>query len=124
MPMAKFRPTDVVPVGRLASVVVLLLLISSPVLAGTIFGNLKEGGRSVGRGVEVRITCGSDSPISAVTDEYGAYTINLPRTGRCDLVVLYRGRLTAPYPIASSEDPARYDFDLVFENNQYVLKRR
>lgn len=113
-----------IPVGRAAGALLLLLLIPSPALAGTIFGNLTEAGRSVGRGVEVRILCGKDAPLPTMTDEYGAYTISLPRPGRCDLVVLYKGRVTPPYPIASSDDPARYDFDLVFENNQYVLKRR
>ena len=123
MPVAEPRFTAM-SVGPAACALLLLLLIPSPALAGTIFGNLTEGGRSVGRGVEVRIMCGTDGPWSTITDDYGAYTINVPRRGRCDLVVLYKGRLTPPYPVGSSDDPARYDFDLVFENNQFVLKRR
>jgi hypothetical protein len=106
------------------SALLVLLLMPAPAVAGPIFGNLKEGARSVGRGVEVRIACGKEASLSALTDAYGAYTISVPRPGRCDLVVSYKGKLTPAYPIASSDDPARYDFDLVYENGSYVLKRR
>jgi hypothetical protein len=105
---------------------VLLVLLLSPaaVFAGPIFGNLRDGARSVGRGVEVQITCGRDAPYSTKTDEYGAFDINVPHQGKCELAVQYKGQLTRPYPIASSDDPARYDFDLIYENGGYILKRR
>jgi hypothetical protein len=72
----------------------------------------------------VRTTCGRDDPSSTLTDEYGAYTLSVPRQASCELVVLYKGRMTRPYPIASSDDPSRFDFDLVLENKRYVLERR
>ena len=104
--------------------IVLLLILLFPVsaFAGNIFGNLKEEGRSVGPGVAVQIKCGGDGPVGK-TDEYGAYSINVPR-GRCELTVNYRGQWTPPFQIASSDDPARYDFDVVNEKGQYVLRRR
>jgi len=103
--------------------ILLLLVFSAPAFAGRIFGNLKEGGSSVGQGVEVQIKCESDNSYSTKTDEYGAYEIYV-QAGRCDLKVGYKGQWTPTFPVVSSDDPARYDFDLVIENGQYVLKRR
>jgi hypothetical protein len=99
-----------------------LLVAAAPALAGNVFGSLKVDARSVGPGVDVRIACGSDVR-STKTDEYGAFSLNVP-TGRCNLDVSYQNQWTPSFPIASSEDPARYDFALVNENGRFVLKRR
>lgn len=102
----------------------LILLFPTSAFAGKIFGQLTHGGRSVGRGVEVQITCGSSGPYSASTDEYGAYSMSVPRQ-RCELRVKYPNeRWTPPFSVVSSDDPARYDFDLVNEDGRYILKRR
>ena len=100
----------------------LILILPNVASAGKIFGSLKEGGGSVGEGVVVQIKCSSGEH-SAKTDEYGAYEIYV-QAGRCELKVSYKGQETPAYPISSSDDPARYDFDLVNENGQYLLKRR
>ncbi len=104
-------------------VLLLVLLFPAAALAGNIFGDLKEGGRSVGQGVEVKISCGDAAEYSTNTDAYGAYSVRVPN-GRCALSVWYKNTWTPPFSIASSDDPARYDFDLVYENGRYVLKRR
>lgn len=102
----------------------LILLFPPPAFAGKVFGNLKEGGRSVGRGWEVMIECPGSGPSVTTTDEYGAYNINVPRN-RCELSVKYsNNQWTNKVTILSSDDPARYDFDLVNENGRYVLRRR
>ncbi len=102
----------------------LILLFPPAAFAGKIFGNLKDGGRSVGKGVQVQITCNGNSLSPIWTDDYGAYSINAPR-GKCELSVKYLdNQWTENFTIVSSDDPARYDFDLVFENGRYVLKRR
>jgi hypothetical protein len=124
MVVTGIRFANVLRIIEIGSILILLLGFPAPALAGSIFGDLKEGARSVGRGVEVRIVCGRDGPWTTTTDDYGAYSISVPQAGRCDLFVLYKGRATRAYPIASSDDPARYDFDLVYENSQYVLRRR
>jgi hypothetical protein len=109
---------------RIALLLPLILLFPPPAFAGKIFGNLKEGGRSVGQGWEVRITCPGSAPYATTTDEYGAYNINVPNN-RCALSVKYSdNQWTDTVAIVSSDDPARYDFDLVKENGRYVLKRR
>ena len=108
---------------RIAVLLPLFLLLPSAAFAGKVFGNLKDGGRSVGKGVEVRLVCGGRTFDPAWTDEYGAYNLNVPR-GRCELSVNYNKQWTSAFIIVSSDEPARYDFDLVWENGRYVLKRR
>ena len=99
-----------------------ILMAAAPLRAGNVFGNLTENGSSVGRGVTVQIACdGTVTP--GTTDDYGAYSIDIPN-GRCELTVLYKQQRTPPVVVASSDDPARYDFDLVMSNSQYVLTRR
>ena len=100
----------------------LILLFPTSAFAGNIFGDLKDGGRSVGKGVEIRLTCG-DGNLATMTDDYGAYSINAPN-GRCELSVKYPSDWTPPFPVVSSDDPARYDFDLVNQDGRYVLRRR
>jgi hypothetical protein len=107
---------------RIICLALLLLILPNFAFAGKIFGSLKEGVGSVGPGIEVQIKCAGGEQ-AAKTDDYGAYEIYV-EPGRCELRVGYKGQWTPPYPISSSDDPARYDFDLVIENNQYVLKRR
>lgn len=102
----------------------LILLFPTSAFAGKIFGNLTEGGRSVGQGIEVQITCRGGSPLSTKTDVYGAYSFNVPK-GTCGLSVKYpNDQWTSPFSVVSPDDPARYDFDLVNEGGRYVLKRR
>jgi hypothetical protein len=100
-----------------------MMLVPTSAFAGRIFGNLKDGGRSIGQGVAVQVNCAGAS-VSATTDDYGGYSIYVQPRGRCELRVEYRGRWTSPFLIVSSDDPARYDFDLFNENGHYVLKRR
>jgi hypothetical protein len=100
----------------------LLLMTTAPAWAGTIFGNLRFNGNPLPAGTRVGVVCGGNQH-GAETDQYGSYNLNLP-PGRCQLAVNFNGTWSLPYPVTSSDDPARYDFDLVYENNQLVLKRR
>jgi hypothetical protein len=124
MSMPGMHPTRL-RVAYAGVVLFLLICASARLFAGTIFGGLTEGAQSVGRGIQVHITCGTEKPLTALTDDYGAYSISVPQQGRCDLIVFYKGQWTPAYPVASSGDPARYDFDLVRnEKGQYLLRRR
>jgi hypothetical protein len=107
---------------RVTSVLLLSMLLATPAYAGAIFGTLRINGESVGDQATVHLTCGGDR-YKAATDHYGAYNVNVP-SGGCSLYVSFRNASTEPYPVASSEDPARYDFDLVYQDGRLVLKRR
>ena len=109
---------------RLASVFLLLILFAQVISAAQVFGNLKVDDKSVGSGVELRITCG-DMLHKATTDAYGSYNVFLPTSGRCWVKVFYQGQESQAYRIFSSSDPTRYDFDLQrLGDGSFVLKRR
>lgn len=104
----------------------MLLVVGWPgiVVAAQIYGNLKEGSRSVGQGVQVSITC-NGSPQKVTTDSYGAYNLYVPQPGKCTLTVYYGNQWSQPHPIFSSEEPTRYDFDLIRQaDGSFSLKRR
>jgi hypothetical protein len=107
---------------RVTRVVLALLMSAVPAFAGTIFGTLKVNGEPVGSGVQVLVTCRGEQYYGK-TDQYGAYNVGVP-PGRCELAVNFNKSWTEPYAIASSDDPARYDFELVYQDGRYVLKRR
>ena len=93
--------------------------------AAQIYGNLKQDNRSVGQGVEISINCGGRAQ-QAFTDAYGAYSVYVPNSGKCTLTVNYgKGGWSHPHPVFSSDEPTRYDFDLVRNpDGSLSLKRR
>ncbi len=92
--------------------------------AAQIYGSLKEGEKSVGRGVEIAITCPNNTPYRTRTEEDGSYRVFVQQKGKCRFTVTYRDR-TAATEIYSFDDPTRYDFELVRQpDGNYILKRR
>lgn len=65
---------------KLSSLILLLVVCAQIANAGQIYGNVKEGNRSVGEGIEVSINC-AGKPIAARTDSYGSYKIGEGATG-------------------------------------------
>jgi hypothetical protein len=105
--------------------VLFLVIFLCPLVASAaqIYGSLKEGGKSVGAGTTVVIWYG-DKQYSVNTDQYGSYSIYVPNTGKCGIEVVFRGQRTPRFSIYSYPNPARYDFELVRDNNGYHLERR
>lgn len=107
-------------------IALLVFLFCAPGLAvaAQIFGNLKQDNRSVGQGVEISINCGGRAQ-QAFTDAYGAYSVYVPNSGRCSLTVNdgKAGR-SHPYTVLSSEEPTRYDFDLIRNPDGSLSLRR
>ena len=99
----------------------LILLFPTLAFTGQIFGTLKEGRRSVGRGVPVEVICGRDH-YPARTDAYGSYNVYARKTGKCMLVVDYKGQ--SEHVVYSYGDPVRYDFELIQSGRGYQLERR
>lgn len=100
----------------------LILLLPTVAFTGQIFGSLKEGRRSVGRGVPVEVICGGDR-YAVQTDAYGSYNIYAPKTGKCTFVVTHKGA-SAHASVYSYKDPVRYDFELIQGGRGYELRRR
>jgi hypothetical protein len=93
-----------------------------PLCAGQIFGTLTEGGKAVASGVEVVVDCAGEQA-KGKTDNFGAYRVNVQKTGRCTLTLTYKGQKPAA-TIASLSEPASADFELQMQDGKYKLVRR
>jgi hypothetical protein len=93
-----------------------------PLFGGQIFGTLTEGGKAVAKGVEVAIDC-SGEQAKSTTDSFGAYRLNVQKTGRCTLTLAYKGQKPTA-TIASQSDPVSADFELQMQDGNYKLVRR
>jgi len=103
----------------------MILMFPTFAYAAQVYGNLKEGDRSVQQGVKVEIICGNQT-YKGETDRYGSYSVYVPR-GKCTLRVNYpvNSNQWPQSDIYSYNDPVRYDFDLVRQpDGTYFLRRR
>jgi hypothetical protein len=104
----------------------LLLIFCIPVLGlgAQIYGNLRANNASVGEGVAVRIQCDGTN-YDGRTDAYGSYSVGVPQSKTCRLSVNYSGSWSDPFAVYPDDDPVRYDFDLLRQNNgALILTRR
>ena len=93
-----------------------------PSFGGQIFGTLTEGGKAVASGVEVVVDC-SGVQAKAKTDNFGAYRVNVQKTGKCTLTLTYKGQQPTA-TIASQSEPVSADFELQAQDGKYKLVRR
>ena len=93
-----------------------------PLFGGQIFGTLTEGGKAVASGVEVVVDC-SGEQAKGSTDNFGAYRVNVQKTGRCTFTLTYKGQKPATM-IASLSEPVSADFELQMQDGKYKLVRR
>ena len=72
------------------AITLIVVLLPSCALAGKIYGIIKEGGKPVGPGVEVKITTISDKPklvARSETDRNGLYRLYVKQRGKFNLTV-------------------------------------
>jgi hypothetical protein len=93
-----------------------------PLFGGQIFGTLTEGGKAVASGVEVVVDC-SGEQAKGKTDNFGAYRVNVQKTGRCTITLTYKGQKPAA-TIPSQSEPVSADFELQLQDGKYTLVRR
>lgn len=113
---------------KFIGLMILVGCLSEAAIAGQIYGNLKQDGRSL-RNAQVSIYCGvkpakpEDVKPTVFTDDNGAYSIHVPQSGKCQMIVQSGGKLVE-HAVFSSQQPTRYDFDLIWNGNSLILKRR
>ncbi len=105
--------------------IVLLISVLLPTCAwgDWIRGRLLHNGQPLA-GKDITIQCPPDVSASGPTDEWGAFSIYVAKTGRCAFEVLGLAPPHKPQEIYSYPSPIRYVFDLVEEKGSYVLRRR
>jgi hypothetical protein len=100
-----------------------LFIMSLPPFAfgGEIYGDLKEGERSVGQGIKVEIICGGKT-YAAETDKYGSYRQYVSEQGKCTLMAYYKEQ-SPVIEIYSYEGSVRYNLVLEIKDGQYSIRR-
>ena len=93
-----------------------------PSFGGQVFGTLTEGGKAVASGVEVVVDC-SGEIVKAKTDSFGAYRVNVQKTGRCTFTLAYKGQNPSA-TVPSLGEPVSADFELQVKDGKYTLVRR
>ena len=88
--------------------------------AGNIYGSLWVDGRPA-IGAQIQITCANRH--AGQTDSNGSYQIFVQEKGRCVFHVDVGGH-SGQTDDASYDDPIKYDFDLVLQNGNYVLRSK
>jgi len=111
------------PVFRLAVVGALFMAGSSPALAGEVYGKVTMGGASVGAAATVAAKCGERAYPAEPTDKSGRYHLVIGESGKCSLMVTYRGA-SAALDMVSNEDAVQYDIDLEMKDGKLAARRK
>ena len=101
---------------------VLALALSGAAGAAEIHGTVSESGKPLGKGVTLKLECGSTSA-SATTDEFGGYSLKTSATGECRISIDYKGS-TASLKVAVYEKPSRYDLAVKEDAGKISLARK
>jgi hypothetical protein len=106
-----------------AVAVAMAVLASAPSFAGEVYGKITMKGASVGDAATVAAECGAKSFPAKATDKSGTYHLIVGQTGKCVLVIGYKGA-TARLDMVSHEDAVQYDVDLDMKDGQLAARRR
>jgi hypothetical protein len=100
-----------------------MIAASAPALAGEVYGKVTLKGASVGAAATVGAECGGKSYAAQATDTSGSYHLIVGQTGKCSLLVAYKGA-TASLDMVSREDAVQYDVDLDLKDGKLAARRR
>jgi hypothetical protein len=112
-----------IPVSRILLAAALVMAASAPSFAGEVFGKITMKGAPVGDAATVGAECGAKSFPAKATDKSGAYHLIVSQTGKCALVIAYKGA-TARLDMVSHDDAVQYDVDLDMKDGQLTARRR
>ena len=98
-------------------------LLSSPAMAGEIYGKVTQGNGPAAAGTTVGAKCGdADYPARAI-DKGGSYHIVAGKTGKCTLTVTANGQ-SATVDVVSYDDPVQADIILETKDGKLSARRR
>lgn len=100
----------------------LSLSVSAAQIAPQIYGTLKENQKAVPANLDIEVNC-NGQVYKAKTDSYGAYSLNVGK-GKCEFKLYYKGK-TPTAVLYSSNNPLRYDFEIIaLKGGLYQLRRK
>ena len=103
-------------------ILILFLVYSSITLAGEVYGTLRDGGKTVSKGIKVEIVTPKKT-YSTVTDAYGSFRMYVVEKGKCTFKVYYKNQ-TPSFDLYSYDKSTRYDMTLETKDGKYSLKRK
>jgi len=109
---------------RIIVIISICLLCPSPLLAGSVRGSIKVGGRPIKEGVEIRIIPEGSSGYATRTDRFGSYRLTIRETGRCRFILENYDDQSPEFEIQSYKNSVEYNF--ILERDQqgaYYLRR-
>jgi len=105
----------------LAKFILFIMLSSSFLFAGEIYGDIKKDGEPIVQ-AEVEIVVGDKIYPKVNLDKYGSYSIYVEEEGECELIVHYRGQRPS-IKVHSYEGSVRYNLVLEEKEGKYYLRR-
>jgi hypothetical protein len=101
---------------------ILGLALAAGLSAAEIHGTVSENGKSIAKGVALKLDCGGTTA-TASTDEFGGYSLKIAASGQCKLSIDYKGG-TASLGVAVFEKPSRYDLAVAEQAGKVSLTRK
>ena len=108
---------------KLATSVVLLLVLPSLATAGEVYGKITSGGAAVGEGTEVSAKCGAKTYPAAKTDKTGSFHLVVAETGKCTLTLTQKGQ-SAAVEVVSYDEGAQADIVLETKDGKLSARRK
>ena len=106
----------------LVMVQLLLLLCTSHVVAGGVYGTITDGSKPIAAGVKVEIDA-SGKVYTAETDKFGSYRIFVKEKGKCTLTVHLKEQ-SPSVDLFSYDKSTRYDWILETKDEKLLLRRK
>jgi hypothetical protein len=107
---------------RIVVTLVVMLLSSSYILAGDLFGSIIDGNKPVAAGVKIVVKSG-EKTYTGETDKFGAYRIFVTDKGKCTLTVHFKDQ-TPSADMFAYDKSTRYDWILETKDGKLALRRK
>jgi len=105
------------------SLLLAVVIVTPPAVAGEVYGKIAEGSTSVGEAATVAAKCDAKTYAPAKTDKSGSYHLALAESGKCTLTVAFKGQ-SANLEIATYDDPVQVDIVLETKDGKLSARRK
>jgi hypothetical protein len=103
----------------------LAVLVSSPALAGRIFGDIRLDGKPLPEGVKLKVTNPATAAVvdTTVTDKFGSFKLMVKGEGKFMLTVIYE-KQPVELAVFSNKEATRYDLVIEKKDGKLLLRRK
>ncbi|MGA1794886.1 MAG: hypothetical protein ACMUIL_03405 [bacterium] len=109
---------------RIIAITAIFLLYPSLLLAGSVRGTIKVGGRPIEEGVLIKVIPEGNKVYTTKTDRFGSYRLTIRQTGRCRFILENYHNQSPEFEIQSYKNSVEYNFVLERDRQgAYYLRR-